>query len=67
MKDHYLKRPSSFIVVVLRSLRHGACVCCGVPTRSLDESANHWKSNLKGVTGYGFTPSEPTRHSGTRG
>lgn len=60
MKEHRLKRPSSFIVVVLRSLRHGACVSCGEPIRSVEESANHWLENLKGVKGYEATPSKPT-------
>ena len=49
-KKHYLKHRSSFIVVVLRSARHGACVCCGKPFESSDpveESAEHWRKALK--------------------
>jgi len=45
-KKHCLRSPSSFIVVVLRSLRHGSCVCCGVPLHSFDESAEHWEKEL---------------------
>jgi len=44
---HKLKRKSSFIVVVLRSLRHGACVRCNTPIRSLEESSKHWETELK--------------------
>jgi len=47
---HYLKHRSSFIVVVLRSARHGACVCCGKRFESSDpieESAEHWRKALK--------------------
>lgn len=47
MKAHYLKRKSSFIVVVLRSLRHKACVNCGKPIRSFEESLQHWDKELK--------------------
>jgi len=47
MKSHYLKRSSSFIVVVLKSLRHGRCVKCGKPIRSLEESFEHWENELK--------------------
>lgn len=46
---HYLKHRSSFIVVVLRSARHNACICCGKPFKSSDpveESAEHWKKAL---------------------
>jgi len=43
---HYLKSSSSYIVVVLRSLRHRACVCCGKPLSSFDESADHWEKEL---------------------
>ena len=46
-EKHYLKHPSSFIVVVLRSLRHGACVNCGESISTLDESAEHWERKLK--------------------
>lgn len=49
-KKHYLKHRSSFIVVVLRSARHGGCVCCGKPFKSSDpveESAEHWRKALK--------------------
>lgn len=53
MKRHYLKNPSSFIVVVLRSLMHQACVCCGEPIHSLEESAEHWEKELK-KEGYEF-------------
>ena len=45
-KKHRLKRRSSFIVVVLRSLRLGACVCCGKPIQSEKESAEHWLAEL---------------------
>jgi len=44
---HKLKNPSSFIVVILRSLRHKACVCCGVPINSLKESSRHWERELE--------------------
>jgi hypothetical protein len=44
---HRLKHPSSFIVVVLRSLRHRACVCCGEPVNTFEESAEHWKRELQ--------------------
>ena len=44
--SHYLKHPSSFIVVVLRSLAHQACVNCGKPVSTLDESAKHWLEEL---------------------
>jgi len=44
---HYLKRKSSFIVVVLRSLRHKACVGCGKPIASFEESVKHWEKALK--------------------
>lgn len=43
---HSLKRPSSFIVVVLSSLRHGACVRCGTPLKSFEEAAGHWEREL---------------------
>jgi len=43
---HKLKNPSSFIVVVLRSLAHKACVCCGKPIHSFEESAKHWREEL---------------------
>lgn len=43
---HKLKNKSSFIVVVLRSLRHRACVRCGKPLKSFDESADHWEKEL---------------------
>jgi len=45
--EHKLKNQSSFIVVVLRSLRHGACVRCGKEINSLDESFKHWEESLK--------------------
>ncbi len=45
--EHKLKNQSSFIVVVLRSLRHKACVCCGEKINSLDESFKHWEKALK--------------------
>ena len=47
MSSHYLKRKSSFIVVVLRSLRHGSCVKCGKPTHSLEDSFEHWENELE--------------------
>lgn len=43
---HKLKNKSSFIVVVLRSLCHRACVRCSKPVKSLDESFDHWKKEL---------------------
>lgn len=45
--EHKLKHQSSFIVVVLRSLRHKACVRCGKKIDSLDESFKHWEESLK--------------------
>jgi len=57
MKEHRLKDPSSFIVVVLRSLRHGSCVFCGEPVRSLEESAAHWRKALdESKNPYGYVP-----------
>jgi len=44
---HHLKHKSSFIVVVLRSLRHGKCVRCGCQTRTLEESSDHWEKALE--------------------
>ena len=44
---HKLKNSSSFIVVVLRSLRHKACVKCGKPIASFEESIEHWDEELK--------------------
>lgn len=46
-KKHYLKHHSSFIVVILRSLMHKACVNCGKPLKTLEESAEHWEKALK--------------------
>jgi len=43
---HKLKRQSSFIVVVLRSLRHKACVCCGKPLKSYEDAVKHWEREL---------------------
>ncbi|GAI86129.1 unnamed protein product [marine sediment metagenome] len=45
--EHKLKHQSSFIVVVLRSLMHKGCVCCGKKINSLDESFEHWEKALK--------------------
>ena len=45
--EHKLKHQSSFIVVVLRSLRHKACVRCGEKIDSLGESFEHWEKALK--------------------
>jgi len=45
--EHKLKHQSSFIVVVLRSLRHKACICCGEKINSLEESFEHWEKALK--------------------
>ena len=45
-KQHRLKHPSSGIVVVLRSLRHGACVCCGKPLHTEKEAFEHWYEEL---------------------
>ncbi len=47
-KVHKLKHPSSFIVVVLRSLKHGGCTCCGKSIHSLEESSQHWEEELWG-------------------
>ena len=47
MVGHYLKNKSSLIVVILKSLRHGACVNCGVPIKSLEQSSDHWINSLK--------------------
>lgn len=44
---HCLKHRSSFIVVVLRSLRHQACVRCGEPLKTFEESADHWEKELQ--------------------
>lgn len=44
---HYLKHHSSFIVVVLRSLMHKACVRCGEPLKTFEESAKHWEKELQ--------------------
>jgi hypothetical protein len=35
------------MVVVLASLRHGSCVRCGRPIKSLEESAGHWRKELR--------------------
>ena len=43
---HILKSPSSYIVVILSSLRHKACVHCNKPIHSLEESVNHWDKEL---------------------
>lgn len=43
---HSLKRQSSFIVVVLRSLVHKACIRCGQSIGSLEESSEHWEKEL---------------------
>jgi len=43
---HKLKSQSSFIIVVLRSLRHKACVRCGKPIGSLVESSENWEREL---------------------
>lgn len=51
-KRHTLRSPSSFIVVVLKSLMHHACVCCGEPVHSLEESAEHWEKNWDGTYEY---------------
>jgi hypothetical protein len=44
---HTLKSPSSFIVVILSSLRHRSCVRCHYPIHSLEESYNHWTTALE--------------------
>lgn len=61
-KKHYLKNPSSFIVVVLRSLMHRACVNCGAPIKSFEESSEHWEKELK-KEGYVF---EKRKDDGTK-
>ncbi len=43
---HVLRSPSSFIVVTLRSTRHGACLRCGTPLKSFDEAVEHWEKEL---------------------
>lgn len=43
---HSLKHPSSFIVVILKSLMHKACIRCNKPINSLEESAAHWEKEL---------------------
>lgn len=45
-EGHYLKNQSSFIVVVLKSLRHGSCVQCNEPIKTLEESEQHWEKML---------------------
>ena len=44
---HRLKNKSSFIVVVLKSLRHGSCVRCGAKIKSLEGSERHWTRELE--------------------
>jgi len=46
-EKHYLKSRSSFIVVVLRSLSHKACVNCGKPIHTFEESVKHWEEALE--------------------
>jgi len=41
-KGHYLKSSSSYTVVVLASLRHGACVQCNKTINSLQQAYRHW-------------------------
>lgn len=43
---HRLKNSSSYIVVVLRSLRHKACITCNKPINSLEKSFEHWSREL---------------------
>jgi len=45
-RRHYLKHSSNFIVVVLRSLQHGACVNWGEHINSWKESLKHWNKAL---------------------
>lgn len=40
---HYLSSQSMFVVMVLKSLRHGSCVNCGEQTKTLEESSRHWE------------------------
>jgi hypothetical protein len=49
---HRLKTKSSFIVVVLASLQHKACVFCGKPIHSLEESSRHWNTVKLEIGGY---------------
>lgn len=49
---HSLRSPSSFIVVVLKSLMHRACICCGKPIASLEEASQHWKERWDGTYSY---------------
>ena len=44
---HYLKSKSMFVVMILKSLRHGGCVNCGKPIKTLEESEKHWTEELK--------------------
>jgi hypothetical protein len=44
--EHTLKHKSSFIVVVLKSLRHHGCVKCKAPIKTLEESIQHWQDHL---------------------
>lgn len=46
MKEHKLKHSSSYIVVVLASLRHKACIYCGKPIRTLEDAFAHWDEEL---------------------
>ena len=43
---HSLSSKSSYIVVILKSLRHEACVRCGYPIHTLNEATKHWDSEL---------------------
>jgi len=46
-KTHWLKNPSSLIVVILKSLRHGGCVNCGKVCNGLEGYEKHWSEMLK--------------------
>ena len=45
--EHQLRSNSSFIRVILSSLKHKACVRCGYPIHSLEEAEKHWESELE--------------------
>ena len=45
-KIHRLKNPSSFIVVVLKSLAARVCICCGEKIESFEQSTAHWERKL---------------------
>lgn len=62
--EHKLKAKSSFIVVVLRSLRHKACVRCEMPIKSFEDSFAHWRKELELPTPL-FQVEEKAKSKGT--